>query len=107
LLNSCYNTSNKHRTDARLDILIVVDMQVGLLNDAPKYNLHSVIERINLLSGMVRSDGGGVIWVRHCGNAGDAFERLTTGWEFLPELVRHPEDIVVEKALNDPMLEQR
>jgi nicotinamidase-related amidase len=85
-----------------LDTLIVVDMQVGLLDDAPKYDLKSVIERINLLSQMVRSESGKVIWVRHCGNVGDAFERLRRGWEFLPELVRYTEDIVIEKALNDP-----
>jgi nicotinamidase-related amidase len=92
----------QHGTGAALDILIVVDMQVGLLNDEPKHDLENVIERINLLSEMVRGNGGWVIWIRHRGNAGDAFEQFTAGWEFLPKLVRHPEDIVVEKALNDP-----
>jgi len=85
-----------------VDTLIVVDMQVGLLNGAPKYNLQSVVERINLLSEMVRSEGGKVIWVRHCGNAGDAFEQRAPGWEFLPDLIRKDADLVVEKTLNDP-----
>ena len=85
-----------------MDALIVVDMQVGLLDDAPKHNLQGVIERINLLSEMVRRGRGKVIWIRHCGNARDAFERGTPGWEFLPDLIRRDADIVIEKTLNDP-----
>ena len=85
-----------------MDALIVVDMQRGLRDGAPKHDLASVIDRINLLSAHVRKHGGGVIWIRHCGNAGDGFERGTIGWEFLPELVRRAEDIVVEKTMNDP-----
>ncbi|WP_407154809.1 isochorismatase family protein [Bradyrhizobium sp. STM 3557] len=85
-----------------MDTLIVVDMQVGLLNGAPKYNLLRVIERINLLCERVRNEGDRVIWIRHCGNAGDVFERGTPGWEFLPDLIRNEADFVVEKTLNDP-----
>jgi nicotinamidase-related amidase len=32
----------------------------------------------------------------------DDFERQTPGWVFLPELLRDPADVVVEKTLNDP-----
>jgi nicotinamidase-related amidase len=85
-----------------VDALIVVDMQVGLLSGAPKHNLQGVVDRINALSEKVRSEGGKVIWIRHCGNAGDGFERRTPGWAFLPDLIRSDEDIVVEKTLNDP-----
>jgi nicotinamidase-related amidase len=84
------------------DVLVVVDMQVDLLCGAPKYDLSGVVERINALSEMVRSDDGEVIWIRHCGNASDGFERGTPGWEFLPDLIRHDGDTVVEKTLNDP-----
>jgi nicotinamidase-related amidase len=55
-----------------------------------------------LLSKSLRSEIGKVIWIRHCGDAGDGFERHTAGWAFLPDLVRSHEDIVVEKTLNDP-----
>ena len=85
-----------------MDALIVVDMQVGLLNGPPKHDLQGVIERVNLLTAMVRKQAGKVIWVRHCGKAGDGFERGTAGWSFLPELARHGDDLVVEKTLNDP-----
>ena len=83
------------------DVLIVVDMQVGLLDGLPKHDLSGVIQRINALAAMVRQQGGLVVWIRHCGKAGDGFERDSKGWEFLPELVREPGDVVVEKTLND------
>jgi nicotinamidase-related amidase len=83
-------------------VLIVIDMQVGLLNGAPKYDLHGVVRRINSLAEKVRTTNGNVIWIRHCGKVGDDFEPNTSGWEFLPELIRRPEELVVEKTLNDP-----
>lgn len=87
-----------------MDALIVVDMQVGLLKGAPKYDLHGVIDRINALAAKVRITDGNVIWIRHCGKGGDDFEPNSPGWEFLPELMRRPEELVVEKTLNDPYM---
>lgn len=87
-----------------MDAIIVVDMQVGLLNGPPKHDLQGVIQRINLLTNMVREQSGKVIWIRHCGKAGDDFEPYTEGWSFLPELSRHRDDVVIEKTLNDPFV---
>jgi nicotinamidase-related amidase len=87
-----------------VDAIIVVDMQVGLLDGPPKHDLIGVIQRINLLTAMVRKHSGKVIWVRHCGKAGDGFERNTEGWSFLPALSRHSDDLVIEKTLNDPFV---
>jgi nicotinamidase-related amidase len=84
-----------------VDVIIIVDMQVGLLNGEPKYDLHGVIERINSLTAMVRRRSGKVVWVRHCGKMGDPFEPHTAGWAFLPKLIRQDYDIVIEKTLND------
>jgi nicotinamidase-related amidase len=80
------------------DVLIVVDMQVGLLDGLPKHDLLGVIQRINALAAMVRRHGGQVAWIRHCGKAGDGFERSSPGWALLPELDRQPEDAIVEKS---------
>lgn len=90
-----------------MDALIVVDMQVGLLDGAPKHDLQGVVDRINALAEKVRRKGGKVIWIRHCGKAGDGFERHTAGWEFLPDLMRREDDLVVEKTLNDPYVGTR
>ena len=86
---------------SRMDALLIVDMQLGLLRGAPKHDLAGVVDRINRLMARVRAASGAVIFVRHCGRAGEEFAPHTPGWEFLPELQRHPADVVVEKTLND------
>ena len=85
-----------------MDAMLVVDMQVGLLNGDPKHDLHGVIDRINRLAARVREQSGMVIFIQHCGGKGDDFEPETPGWAFLPELVRDPADVVVQKQMNDP-----
>lgn len=87
-----------------MDAMIVVDMQVDLLKGEPKHDLHGVVDRINLLAAMIRSSPGELVWIRHCGGTGEDFERQSTGGEFLPELDVAPDDIVVEKTLNDPFV---
>jgi nicotinamidase-related amidase len=82
-----------------MDAIIVVDMQVGLLEGAPKHDLGDVVDRINRLTDMVRRGSGKVIWIQHCGPGG--FEPNSPGWQFLPELDRQPSDLVVHKTLND------
>ncbi len=84
-----------------MDVLVVIDMQVGLLDGAPKHDLQGVIGRINGLAAMARERGGRVVWVQHCGAAGTLFEPGQPGWQFLPELQRDDADIVAAKTLND------
>src|SRR5256885_9557999 len=85
-----------------MDALLIVDMQVGLRNGAPKHDLRGVIERINRLAARVREQAGIVIFIQHCGAEGDDFEPQTPGWALLPELVRDPADLIVQKQMNDP-----
>ena len=87
-----------------MDAMIVVDMQVGLRNGAPKHDLPGVIGRINRLAAMVRGRAGTVVWIQHCGRAGDDFAPDKPGCALLPELDRHPADRVVRKTLNDPFV---
>lgn len=84
------------------DVLIVVDMQVGLLAGAPKHDLSGVVDRINRLAAGVRNRSGRVIFIQHSGPSGDAYEPGSRDWQFLPDVIRHPDDIVVAKTLNDP-----
>jgi nicotinamidase-related amidase len=84
------------------DALLVVDMQQGLLLGMPKHQLPGVVQRINRLAARVRQRGGSVIFIRHEGPAGDAFEPGSTGWQFLRDLDVVPGDRVVSKTLNDP-----
>jgi len=87
-----------------VDVIIIVDMQIGMLDRPPKHDLEGVIDRINRLAAMVRKRCGKVVWIRHCGKAGDGFEPHTAGWSFLPQLIRRDDDIEIEKTLNDPFM---
>ena len=82
-----------------MDVMLVVDMQVGLREGAPKYDLLGVVGRINALGGAIRKRGGRVLFIQHCGDKGDRFEPGTPGWRFLPELRRAPDDLVVAKTV--------
>src|SRR5690242_4283853 len=84
-----------------MDVLVVIDMQEGMLNGSPKHDLEAVVERINRLAGRVRRRGGQVIFVQHNGSPGDDFEPHTPGWALLSSLKREPEDRIVHKTLND------
>ena len=85
-----------------MDVLLVVDMQEGLLRGAPKHDLIAIVERINRLALRVRRAGGVVFLVQHAGPVGDDFEPLTPGWHLLSTINTEPCDRVVSKALNDP-----
>ena len=84
-----------------MDALVIIDMQVGLLDGAPKHDLAHVIGRINRLAARVRQRGGKVIWVQHCGPERTEFTPGQPGWQFLPDLQRVDGDLVVAKTLND------
>jgi nicotinamidase-related amidase len=84
-----------------MDALLVVDMQAGLLNGAPKHDLAGVVKRINQLGAFVRERSGRVIFIQHDGVKGGDFEPRTPGWALLPELRRDASDLVVHKNLND------
>lgn len=87
--------------DPRVDALIVVDMQEGILLGEPKHELLGVIERINRLAARVRSDAGTVFFVQHDGIPGDPFAPSEPGWPILASFERAPEDRLVRKTLNN------
>ena len=86
-----------------MDAMLIVDMQVGLLEGKPKYDLHGVIgahqpaSRQGSRSGTAELSSSSI-----AAASGDDFEPQTPGWHFLPELLHESADIVVQKHLNDP-----
>jgi len=88
-----------------MDVLVVVDMQKGLLLGEPKHALDDVVERINAVSASIRARGGRVIFVQHDGPPGDDFAPFETGWTLLDEIDRDPRDRSVRKTLNDSFFE--
>jgi nicotinamidase-related amidase len=85
-----------------MDVMLVVDMQVGLLQGSPKYDLAGVVERINRLAASLRDRSGKVVFIQHCDDSDPDFALHSPGWRLLPELLRDSSDIVVRKHLNDP-----
>jgi len=85
-----------------MDVMLVVDMQVGLLQGKPKYDLAGVVDRINHLAAKIRGQSGKVVFIQHTSDDDPDFVPQSPGWQFLPELTRDSSDIVVRKHLNDP-----
>jgi nicotinamidase-related amidase len=85
-----------------MDVMLVVDMQIGLLQGDPKYDLTGVVDRINHLAAKIRGQSGKVIFVQHSDARDKDFVPGSQGWQLLPELTRDTSDIVVRKHLNDP-----
>ena len=85
-----------------MDTLLVIDMQVGTFNaPTPQHDAMGVVARINRIASAVRGSGGRVVFVQHDGPAGDTFEPGSEGWRIIPELVREPQDCVVNKRACD------
>ena len=86
--------------------LLIIDMQVGLFTeDMPRHDAEGVVRRINALGAAVRQAGGVVVYVQHDGPEGDAFEPGSDGWQLLPSLERHEDDVVVHKRACDAFYE--
>lgn len=88
-------------------LLLVVDMQKGLFDTAPRHDAQGVICRINRLIALFRKRQDQVIFIQHDGPKGDALEPQTPGWEILDDLDRQPEDPVVRKKSCDAFLNTR
>ena len=87
-----------------MDVLLIIDMQEGLLLGEEKHDLACVVERINRLAERVRQGGGCVVFVQHDGDCGDDFAPFTSGWAILASIRREPQDRIVRKTLNDAFL---
>lgn len=82
------------------DVLLVVDMQVGLFADGTKFDGAGLVARINGLARKIRDAGGRVIFVRHT-QEGGPFGVGAPEWQLLPELDVHEHDHIIEKSTCD------
>lgn len=84
-----------------METLLIIDMQQGLFDSADRFDAGGVVQRINELSGQIRSSGGNVIFIQHDGTSGDPIEQGSPGWEILQELERDSEDKIIRKTACD------
>jgi nicotinamidase-related amidase len=82
------------------DVLLVIDMQVGLFADGTKFDAEGLVARINRLSQRIRKAGGRTIFVRHT-QEGHPFEAGSAAWQFLPAMDVRPQDEIIAKATCD------
>lgn len=82
--------------------LLIIDMQVGsFMPKSLRFDADGVIKRINGLSGYFRNNGNQVFFIQHDGTLSNEFIPGTPEWQILPELDKHPEDILINKTAND------
>jgi nicotinamidase-related amidase len=82
--------------------ILVIDMQMGSFKpETPRFDADGVVQRINLLSNYFRQNGDKVIFIQHDGTKENVFLPGTSDWNILSTLIRHPNDIVVSKTVND------
>lgn len=82
--------------------LLVIDMQKGSFTPkTPRFDTIGIIERINELTELFRELNHSVIYIQHDGTGTGEFEKNTTDWEILDNLVVKSTDIRIDKYVND------
>lgn len=89
-------------SDRRMQALLIIDMQVGMLDEESwPHDLNSVVERINQLAALMRSDDGLVVFIQHHGTPEDGFAPTEPGWQLLPAMDIADTDVIVAKTTCD------
>ncbi|MBL4827699.1 MAG: isochorismatase family protein [Spongiibacteraceae bacterium] len=85
-----------------MDVLVVIDMQTAPFAQNNIFDQENIVERINILSEYIRSQGGRVVFVQHNGIDEEGLKPHTPGWCLLSTLIVNSEtDYVIRKVGND------
>ena len=76
--------------------LVVIDMQNGVVAEA--HERDAVVGNIRELVDKARAESVPVVWVQH---SSDEFVAETEAWEYVPELQRTDDEVVVHKRFGD------
>ncbi len=79
--------------------LVVIDVQVGLIEEA--YHCNEVLDSINTLLSKARATGTLVIYVQHDGPQGHGLEVGTPAWEIHPTITPQDGELIVHKRASD------
>ena len=83
--------------------LLIVDMQQGLFF-TPRHDADGLVSRINDLTARLRANGSPVIFIQHCGPAGDDLHPSQPGFALHSDLSVEPSDAIITKASCDAFL---
>ncbi len=82
--------------------LLIIDMQKGSFKPySLRHDTLGTVDRINSLAAAFRQKSYPVIFIQHDGTKENCFFPNSEDWELLPELIRLPNDISVNKTAND------
>lgn len=83
-------------------VLLVIDMQKAMFSpDSPMFDLEGTVDRINLLTDILRKRGDQVIFIQHDGSSEEFCMPGTEGFEILPALLVDEDDLFISKTAND------
>src|SRR4051812_28763925 len=80
--------------------LLVIDVQVGLV-DEPGHNVGQLLANIRQLLDRARASQTPVIYIQHCGPAGDLLAPDTASWQIHPDIVPAAGETVIRKQHPD------
>jgi len=84
--------------------LLVIDLQTAVFDVSggpPVYDAATLLENARALVDAARSGGVPVVYVQHCGRAGDEFEEGRPGWYIYEPIAPRPGEPVVRKHKSD------
>jgi nicotinamidase-related amidase len=84
--------------------LLVIDLQTAVFEDPavpPVFDAVTLLENARTLVDAARSGGIPVVYVQHCGRAGDEFEEGRPGWYIYEPIAPRPGEPVVRKHKPD------
>jgi nicotinamidase-related amidase len=96
---NCVSTdswSNKMSTDTAL---VVIDVQVGLIEEA--YHSNEVLTSINTLLNKARASNTPIVYIQHDGPQGHGLEVGTPAWEIHPAIAPLGGELIVHKRASD------
>ena len=85
--------------------LLIIDVQVGIIEDLGAYRGREVLEQINDVLSKARAANAPIIYVQHDGERGHPLESGTKGWLIHPEIKRNEGELVVRKRASDSFFE--
>jgi len=86
-------------------ILLIIDVQVGLVELIPAEIQGSVLPRIGTLVAKARASGTPVIYIQHDGSKGHVLEPGTRGWGIYPSLKPSADESIIRKRESDSFFE--
>lgn len=87
------------------NVLLIIDVQVGLVKLIPAEIRSGVLSRIETLLSRARASGTPVIYIQHDGPRGHPLQTHTKGWEIHPSIKPLDSESVVRKRESDSFFE--